>query len=294
MMHRTATVDYIVVVKGEIYAVMEKGETLLRAGDVLVQRGTNHSWSVRGNEPCTRRRVLVNAEPLPKKKTPSKRSSGWSDPGLGRCRRSLVERSGFKVHGYDIVGQGEDAAPSRTRRRLCPALDSDRSGESRGSRAKSSSRRCRALQALHSVCKELNGKGASSWRPARCRSRKRTSARDTLRGRASPSSTARSPAPARRRRSATWWCSVAVTRLLFQEGRSIVLKAFSSAHHYLGEFGNGSRMKFVANLMVAIHNVSAAEAFALGMKAGPLAQGDLRGAWRTAPALRACSRCAAR
>ncbi len=47
-----------------------------------------------------------------------------------------------------------------------------------------------------------------------------------------------------------------------------VLKAFSRSHHYLGEFGNGSRMKFVANLLVAIHNVSAAEAFVLGMKAG--------------------------
>jgi L-threonate 2-dehydrogenase len=47
-----------------------------------------------------------------------------------------------------------------------------------------------------------------------------------------------------------------------------VLQGFSRSHHYLGEFGNGSRMKFVANLLVAIHNVSAAEAFALGMKAG--------------------------
>ena len=47
-----------------------------------------------------------------------------------------------------------------------------------------------------------------------------------------------------------------------------VLKGFSRAQYFVGEFGNGSRMKFVANLMVAIHNVSAAEAFALGMKAG--------------------------
>ena len=46
------------------------------------------------------------------------------------------------------------------------------------------------------------------------------------------------------------------------------LKGFSRAQPYVGEFGNGSKMKFVANLMVAIHNVSAAEAFALGMKAG--------------------------
>jgi len=64
MMHRTATVDYAVVAKGEIYAVMDKGETLLKAGDVLVQRGTNHSWSVRGKEPCLVAFVLVSAEPL--------------------------------------------------------------------------------------------------------------------------------------------------------------------------------------------------------------------------------------
>lgn len=75
MMHRTRTVDYIIVLKGEIYAVMEKGATLLRAGDVLVQRGTNHSWSVRGSEPCIVAAVLVNAKPLgPKKKAPSRKT----------------------------------------------------------------------------------------------------------------------------------------------------------------------------------------------------------------------------
>jgi 3-hydroxyisobutyrate dehydrogenase-like beta-hydroxyacid dehydrogenase len=47
-----------------------------------------------------------------------------------------------------------------------------------------------------------------------------------------------------------------------------VFEGFSRAHYYLGEFGNGSKMKFVANLLVAIHNVAAAEAFVLGMKAG--------------------------
>jgi mannose-6-phosphate isomerase-like protein (cupin superfamily) len=64
MMHKTATVDYIVVLKGEIHAVMEKGEVLLRPGDVLVQRGTNHSWSVRGSEPCIVAVVLVSAKPV--------------------------------------------------------------------------------------------------------------------------------------------------------------------------------------------------------------------------------------
>jgi len=47
-----------------------------------------------------------------------------------------------------------------------------------------------------------------------------------------------------------------------------VFEGFARSHYYLGPFGNGSRMKFVANLLVAIHNVSAAEAFVLGMKAG--------------------------
>jgi putative dehydrogenase len=56
-------------------------------------------------------------------------------------------------------------------------------------------------------------------------------------------------------------------RKAFEKARAI-FPGFSRAHYYVGAFGNGSRMKFVANLMVAIHNVSAAEAFVLGMKAG--------------------------
>ena len=79
MMHRTSTVDYIIVLKGEIYAVMEKGETLLKPGDVLIQRGTNHSWSVRGSEPCIIAAVLVSAKPLsffkPKKRAAKKKAA---------------------------------------------------------------------------------------------------------------------------------------------------------------------------------------------------------------------------
>jgi hypothetical protein len=64
MMHTTATVDYIVVLKGEIHAVLDTGETLLRPGDVFVQRGTRNSWSVRGAKPCVIAAVLVGAEPV--------------------------------------------------------------------------------------------------------------------------------------------------------------------------------------------------------------------------------------
>jgi quercetin dioxygenase-like cupin family protein len=48
-MHRTETVDYGLVLDGELYLVLERDETLLRAGDVVVQRGTNHLWHNRSD-----------------------------------------------------------------------------------------------------------------------------------------------------------------------------------------------------------------------------------------------------
>ena len=51
-----------------------------------------------------------------------------------------------------------------------------------------------------------------------------------------------------------------------------IIEGFARAHYYIGAFGNGSRMKYVANHLVAIHNVAAAEALVLGMKAGLDAQ----------------------
>jgi len=65
MRHKTSTVDYIVVLQGEIWAVLDTGETLLQPGDVLVQRGTMHSWSVRGPDPCIIAVVLVGAAAHP-------------------------------------------------------------------------------------------------------------------------------------------------------------------------------------------------------------------------------------
>ena len=50
-MHRTDTVDYGLVLSGELYVVLERGETLLRAGDIIVQRGTNHAWHNRSDAP---------------------------------------------------------------------------------------------------------------------------------------------------------------------------------------------------------------------------------------------------
>jgi hypothetical protein len=63
-MHRTRSIDYAIVLSGEIWAVMDVGETKLVAGDVLVQRGTNHAWANRSGAPCVVAFVLIDAEPL--------------------------------------------------------------------------------------------------------------------------------------------------------------------------------------------------------------------------------------
>ncbi|HEY2530753.1 MAG TPA: cupin domain-containing protein [Xanthobacteraceae bacterium] len=61
--HKTNTIDYAIVLAGEIFAMMDDGEVLLKAGDVLIQRGTNHAWSNRSNEPAVVAFVLIDAEP---------------------------------------------------------------------------------------------------------------------------------------------------------------------------------------------------------------------------------------
>jgi len=62
-MHQTDTVDYALVLEGEIVAIMETGETLMRAGDVLIQRGTNHAWANRSGKPAKMAFVLIDAPP---------------------------------------------------------------------------------------------------------------------------------------------------------------------------------------------------------------------------------------
>jgi quercetin dioxygenase-like cupin family protein len=63
-MHRTETIDYIVVLAGAIDMDMDETSVKLRAGDVMVQRGTNHAWINRGKEPARLAIVLLDAKPL--------------------------------------------------------------------------------------------------------------------------------------------------------------------------------------------------------------------------------------
>ncbi|RIV87976.1 cupin domain-containing protein [Aurantiacibacter zhengii] len=58
--HATATIDYVHIVSGEIYVMLDDDETLLSPGDTLVQRGTRHGWSNRGEKPCIMFVVMVS------------------------------------------------------------------------------------------------------------------------------------------------------------------------------------------------------------------------------------------
>ncbi|MFT4265169.1 MAG: cupin domain-containing protein [Nocardioides sp.] len=60
--HRTASIDYGVVLAGEITLVLDDSEVTLRAGDIVVQRGTDHAWANRGDTPARVLFVLVDGE----------------------------------------------------------------------------------------------------------------------------------------------------------------------------------------------------------------------------------------
>ncbi|MGH2366446.1 MAG: cupin domain-containing protein [Chloroflexota bacterium] len=61
-MHRTKTIDYGIVLEGEVHLVLEDSETLLRAGDIVIQRGTNHAWENRADIPAKMAFILIDAE----------------------------------------------------------------------------------------------------------------------------------------------------------------------------------------------------------------------------------------
>jgi mannose-6-phosphate isomerase-like protein (cupin superfamily) len=62
-MHRTETVDVVTVISGELHVVTESGETVLRQGDSVVQRGTPHAWSNRGELPAVVLAIMMSAQP---------------------------------------------------------------------------------------------------------------------------------------------------------------------------------------------------------------------------------------
>jgi mannose-6-phosphate isomerase-like protein (cupin superfamily) len=61
-MHRTETVDYGIVLEGEITLLVDEGETVVRAGDIVIQRGTNHGWANRSGSNCRVAFILIDGK----------------------------------------------------------------------------------------------------------------------------------------------------------------------------------------------------------------------------------------
>ncbi|MGH8220345.1 MAG: cupin domain-containing protein [Steroidobacteraceae bacterium] len=61
-MHRTETIDYGIVLEGELTLILDVGETTVRAGDIVIQRGTNHGWANRSNRHCRIAFILIDGE----------------------------------------------------------------------------------------------------------------------------------------------------------------------------------------------------------------------------------------
>lgn len=62
-MHETGTIDYIIVLEGEVTLLLDEDEVHLKPFDVVIQRGTNHAWINEGDESALLAAVLIDAEP---------------------------------------------------------------------------------------------------------------------------------------------------------------------------------------------------------------------------------------
>ncbi len=61
-MHRTRTLDYAIILSGEVDMLLDDSEVHLKPGDVVIQQGTNHAWVNRGVEPCRIAFILIDAK----------------------------------------------------------------------------------------------------------------------------------------------------------------------------------------------------------------------------------------
>ena len=179
-----------------------------------------------------------------------KRSVGVIGLGImGSAMAANLARAGFAVYGYDIVA-------SRRAGTRC------RSAGEVASKAPIVITSLPSAEALHEVSREL--KGAIVVETSTLPIEDKLKARNIVGNTLLDCPLSGTGAQARTKDLVVY---ASGDQKAFKSARKI-LDGFSRAHYYLGEFGNGSKMKFVANLLVAIHNVSAAEAFVLGMKAG--------------------------
>lgn len=62
LMHRTETVDYGIVLEGEITLVLDQDERTIQAGDIVIQSGTNHAWANRSGKVCRMAFILIDGQ----------------------------------------------------------------------------------------------------------------------------------------------------------------------------------------------------------------------------------------
>jgi L-threonate 2-dehydrogenase len=179
---------------------------------------------------------------------------------MGSAMASNLVKSGYRVHGFDVVAARRDALKDAGGVPATSAAAVAQLAEVLITSLPSS-------DALQAIAEELTGKGLVVVETSTLHVEDKERARATL----AKKGIVLLDCPL----SGTGAQARAKDLVVFASGDKAgyekaapYMPGFSRAQHYLGDFGNGSRMKFVANLLVAIHNVSTAEAFALGMKAG--------------------------
>jgi 3-hydroxyisobutyrate dehydrogenase-like beta-hydroxyacid dehydrogenase len=177
---------------------------------------------------------------------------------MGSAMSANLVKAGFEVRGFDIV-PARRAALRRAGGKPVSSLAALRSEITITSLP--------SAEALHAVCEKLSGKGRVIVETSTLPIADKERARDTLGRKGITLLDCPLSGTGAQARTGDLVVFASGDKKAFQKAKSI-FPGFSRAHHYLGAFGNGSKMKYVANLMVAIHNVSAAEAFVLGMKAG--------------------------
>jgi putative dehydrogenase len=177
---------------------------------------------------------------------------------MGGAMSTNLVKAGFEVHGFDIAS---------SRRAALRRAGGKPAGSIAAVRSQVLITSLPSAGALHLVCQKLSGKGRVVVETSTLPIEEKVKARDTLKRKGITLLDCPLSGTGAQAKTGDLVVFASGDRKAYEKAKSI-FPGFSRAHHYLGEFGNGSKMKYVANLMVAIHNVSAAEAFALGMKAG--------------------------
>ena len=179
---------------------------------------------------------------------------------MGSAMAANLAKAGFRVYGFDIAPAARNALKKAGG---LPLASAARVAEQAPVMITS----LPSADALQAVAREVSEKGAVVMETSTLPIEEKERARDTLAKKGVTLLDCPLSGTGAQARAKDLVVYASGDKKGFEKAKPF-MPGFSRAHYYLGEFGNGSKMKFVANLMVAIHNVSAAEAFVLGMKAG--------------------------